>query len=651
MCGIVGIIHADPARPVSPAVIRRMCGAIRHRGPDDEGVLIDRAVGLGMRRLSIIDLAGGRQPIFNEDRSKVIVFNGEIYNYRELRRELVARGHVFGTQGDTEVILHLYEQEGPACVDRLRGMFAFAIWDSVEQTLFLARDRFGIKPLYLTSGPWGIGFASELKALHAARLADRALDWEALDTYFQLGYIPAPATPFRDVRKLEPGQTAIWRRASGLSTRQYWDLPQERTQAPADVEAQVGEWLDESVRAHLVSDVPVAAFLSGGLDSSAVVASWALASEGPPPHAFTAKYFGSGAASADETDLARRLAATYGVTLTEVDIHPEVRDLLEPITYALDEPHADESAMPTWLLSQAVGASYKVALTGIGGDELFAGYRRHIGFLAGEHYARLPRALRQGVSTVANLLREPRGASLGIDRLKRFLRSGDGSAPPPERFLNYVARFPSPGRHQLYAPALRHQVSGAAASACFGDLYRRHGDSGLSAALYLDYKTFLADDVLALSDRMAMAHSLEIRVPLVDHELVERVFPLPDGVKVGLWRNKQLLKRALKRRLPEQHLRAPKRGFVGPTAAWLRHELRATIEDELASARLERLGYFEPSVVRGLLDDHFSRRHNRAGILWALLCFSVWHRGYVEAPPPPAPALDDVTVPGALATP
>ncbi|PYO84827.1 MAG: asparagine synthase (glutamine-hydrolyzing), partial [Gemmatimonadetes bacterium] len=333
MCGIVGIAHADPGRPVSVAVIRRMCGTIRHRGPDDEGTYVEGPVGLGMRRLSIIDLAGGRQPIFNEDRSKVIVFNGEIYNYRELRRDLVARGHRFTTHGDTETILHLYEDEGADCVRRLRGMFAFAIWDAAAETLFLARDRFGIKPLYFTAAPWGVAFASELKALHAAGLTDRALDWDALDMYFQLGYIPAPATPFGDVQKLEPGHTAMWRRGNELSIRRYWDLPRQREPAPRDVEAQLVTWLDESVRAHLVSDVPVAAFLSGGLDSSAVVASWALASDAP--HAFTARYFGSSAASADETALARRLASRYGVQLTEVDIHPDVRDLLEPITYAL----------------------------------------------------------------------------------------------------------------------------------------------------------------------------------------------------------------------------------------------------------------------------------------------------------------------------
>ena len=387
------------------------------------------------------------------------------------------------------------------------------------------------------------------------------------------------------------------------------------------------------MRAHLVSDVPVAAFLSGGLDSSAVVASWALASDAP--HAFTARYFGSGAASADETDLARRLAAQYGVKLTEVDIHPEVRDLLEPIAHALDEPHADPSAVPTWLLSRAVGASYKVALTGIGGDELFAGYRRHIGLVIDQHYARLPLVVQQGMSALANLLRDPQGTSLTVDRLKRFLQPGNGSAS--DRYLRYLTLVPDADRRGLYSGGLRDHLRGTGASEWFRQLHSGHGaPSGLSTGLYLDYKTFLADDVLALSDRIAMAHSLEIRVPFVDHELVERVFPLPDLVKIGLWRNKRLLKRALKRRLPEQLLRAPKRGFVGPTAEWLRHELRGVIEDELAHGRLQRLGYFDHVMVRGLLDDHFSRRHNRERILWALLCFSTWHRVYLEGQGAPA---------------
>jgi asparagine synthase (glutamine-hydrolysing) len=628
MCGIAGIVYGERERPVPESLVRRMCGALKHRGPDDEGLYVQGAVGLGMRRLSIIDLSGGRQPIFNEDDSKVIVFNGEIYNYQELRSGLLARGHGVRTRSDTETVLHLYEERGADCVTPLRGMFAFAIWDASAETLLLARDRFGIKPLYVVTAPWGIAFASELKALHAAGLTSRELDWEALDTYLQLGYIPAPASPFLDVRKLEPGHTLVWRRQGTITARRYWQFPPVTLTSPPDPEARVREWVDGSVAAHLVSDVPVAAFLSGGLDSSAVVASMALA--GDTPHAFTARYFGTGAARADESDLARALAARYGAELTLIDIRPNLRDIFEPIIRALDEPHADDSAIPTWLLSQAVGSRYKVALTGIGGDELFAGYRRHIGLLAAERYATLPRAVRRVASAASRLLPEPRDGTLGIDRLKRFLRSDGGAVP--DRFLGLISRLPNGERPALYAPTLRASISGRAASDRFHTLFRAQGrPAGLAAGLYFDYMTFLPDDILALSDRLAMAHSLEVRVPFVDHVLVEAVFPIPQRVKIGpWWRNKRLLRRALRPRLPPAHLRAPKRGFVGPTSAWLRHELREMLGDELSPDRQRRLGYFEPAAVETLHREHLTGRQNREGILWALLCFSTWHRLYME---------------------
>jgi len=629
MCGIAGIVHRERDRPVPEALVRRMCTALRHRGPDDEGLHVQGAVGLGMRRLSIIDLSGGRQPIFNEDDSKVIVFNGEIYNYQDLRHGLVARGHTIRSAGDTETVLHLYEELGAGCVTPLRGMFAFAIWDASAETLLLARDRFGIKPLYVVTAPWGIAFASELKALHAAGLTSRELDWEALDSYFQLGYIPAPASPFVDVRKLEPGHTLVWRRQGDATTRRYWQFPSADRPAPPDPEARVREWLDGSVAAHLVSDVPVAAFLSGGLDSSAVVASMAQGGNGPP-HAFTARYSGSGAAAADETELARALAARHGAELTVIDIRPEIQDTFEPIIRALDEPHADDSAIPTWLLSQAVGARYKVALTGAGGDELFAGYRRHIGLLATEQYAKLPAAVRRIAGVASGLLPEPSDGTLGVDRLKRFLRSGNGAVP--NRFLGLMSRLSNGERLALYAPSLRARITGGAASARFRDVFNAQGRrAGLGAALYLDYMTFLPDDILALSDRLAMAHSLEVRVPFVDHILVEAVFPIPQRVKIGTWwRNKRLLRRALRPRLPAAHLRAPKRGFVGPTSAWLRHELREMLTDELSPGRQHRLGYFDPAAVATLLHEHVTGRQNQERTLWALLCFSTWHRLYVE---------------------
>ena len=628
MCGIAGIVYRQRERPVSEALIRRLCSAMQHRGPDDEGIHVGAGVGLGMRRLSIIDLSGGQQPIFNEDRSKVIVFNGEIYNYQDLRRGLVAHGHSFRSAGDTETVLHLFEEQGPECVTPLRGMFALAIWDETAETLLLARDRFGIKPLYVVTAPWGIAFASELKALHAAGLTSRELDWEALDTFFQLGYIPAPASPFADVRKLEPGHTLVWRRHGGVATRRYWRFPLDGAHAPPDPEASVREWLDGSVAAHLVSDVPVAVFLSGGLDSSAVAASMAAA--GNAPHAFTARYAGSGAPATDETDLARALATRYGAELTVVDIRPDLRNIFEPIVAALDEPHADDSAIPTWLLSQAVGSRYKVALTGIGGDELFAGYRRHIGLLAAEHYARLPAGVRRLAGAASRLHPEPRDGTLGVDRLKRFLRTGNGAVP--DRFLGLMSRLSNDERLAVYAPGVRARITGAAAGARFRHVFTAQGTpAGLAAGLFLDYMTFLPDDILALSDRLAMAHSLEVRVPFVDHVLVESVFPIPQRVKIGpLWRSKRLLRRALRPRLPTAHLRAPKRGFVGPTSAWLRNELRDMLADELSPERQRRLGYFDPARVQSLFEEHISGRQNQERMLWALLCFSTWHRLYLE---------------------
>jgi asparagine synthase (glutamine-hydrolysing) len=624
MCGIVGIVYADASRPVQNRDVSRMCDAIAHRGPDDEGIFTEGRAGLGMRRLSIIDLAGGHQPVFNEDRSCAIVFNGEIYNYRELRVWLQSRGHVMQTHSDTETIVHLYEELGERCVERLRGMFAFAIWDSRRQRLFLARDRFGIKPLYVASGPTGLAFSSELKALHRSGLAGTELDWVALESVFRVGYIAAPRTPFVGVRKLEPGHTLMWEPGGREHVTRYWDVPTAPVRPLPDAETRVLEHLDEAVKAHLVADVPVAAFLSGGFDSSAVVSSMALAGNGA--HAFTVRYRGSGAEAADETPLAQELARRYGVRLTIVDVEPDVRSIFERIVHALDEPHADESSVPTWLLCERVAADYKVALVGTGGDELFAGYRRHFALGLAAAWQRLPRGLRAAASTAAARLPESRGGALGVTRVKRFLRSTGSSLA--SRYLSLQDKL---GAVPLFDATLQDDIDAAYARTTF----ERHGDAAprdglVRPALYLDYKTYLPDDLLHLADRVSMAHSLELRVPFVDHRLVEALFPIPDRVRVGLMRPKALLRRALRRRLPEAHFQAPKRGFIGPTAMWLRHELAEMLADELSTERMRRLGYFDPAVVDRLRREHMERRQNHSGILWALLSFSVWHRGYVE---------------------
>lgn len=634
MCGIVGFAHRDRQFEVSPRLVAAMCDAIRHRGPDDEGIAVAGQVGLGMRRLSIIDLAAGHQPISNETGLITIVFNGEIYNYRDLRQDLLARGHVFKTAGDTETILHLYEDLGSECVSLLRGMFAFAIHDARDGSVFLARDRFGIKPLYVAEGPRHLAFSSELKALVSAGLTSRALDWSAFDTYVELGYIPSPASPFADVQKLEPGFWLRWHPERGTVRHRYWDLPNHSDAAPPNVVEHVQRWLDDSVRAHLISDVPVAAFLSGGIDSSVVVSSMAMTS-GAPPHAFTARYGGSGAAAVDETGLAKLLADRYGARLTVVEVEPNIREVFEPIVRSLDEPHADESAIPTWHVSKAIASEYKVALAGTGGDELFAGYRRHLGLLVGEHYHRLPRTLQRAISAAASRLREPASGSGTVDRLKRFARGNEG--PVWQRYLQYHSALPWGARVALYSRGVRGEIGSGAASGLFNTLHMRGGEfTGVRAGLYLDYKTYLPDDILALSDRIAMAHSLEVRVPFVDHELVERVFPLPDRTKVGFGKAKQLLRSAVRNRLPAEHFEAPKRGFVGPMASWLRNELREMLTDELSSERIQRLGLFSPVVVNQLLTDHFTRRHDRSRILWELLCFTTWYRLNVESSVRPA---------------
>ena len=632
MCGIVGVVLADRERSVNPGFVRRMCDVIRHRGPDDEGVYTNQSAGLGARRLSIIDVEGGHQPMTAAGGAQAIAFNGEIYNYRALQRVLARHGHHLRTNCDTETVLHACMEFGAAAPTYLRGMFAFAAWDHNRRELLLARDRFGMKPLYYGVRPWGIVFASELKVFARCGLTSRTLDQDALDAYLELGYVPAPLSPFADVRKLEPGHVLRWHDGR-LNITRYWDLPRaslDAGAAPDDVRA----WLDDAVAAHLVSDVPVAAFLSGGIDSSSVVASAAM--QQSPPRAFVAQYHGTGAVSADETGLARELANRYGAGLTVIDIRPDVTASFERIVEALDEPHADDSVIPTWTLAEAVAREYKVALTGIGGDELFAGYRRHLGVVWSGWYGRLPRGVRRMIAGISGALRESESGR-SVYRLRRFAEGGEGDASA--RMLSFVSRLQDDERARLYSASARPAAGGAAAR-----IFREHlADAGpsdpLRSAQFLDYRTFLPDDILALGDRISMAHGLELRMPFVDHELVDRVFPVASRRKAGWFRPKQLLREAMRDRLPAAHFSAPKRGFVGPTSAWLRRELRPMLEDELADDRMRRLGHFEPAVVRGLLADHMSRRRDREGILWALLSFSTWHRVYVESPPPAHEAL------------
>jgi asparagine synthase (glutamine-hydrolysing) len=561
MCGIAGKVWFAADRPGDEGIVQHMCDAIRHRGPDDLGLWTDGSACLGMRRLSIIDLAGGHQPIFNESGRVGVVMNGEIYNYRELREQLLARGHVLRTHSDTEVLVHLYEDHGERLVEHLRGMFAFAIWDADQDVLLLGRDRFGIKPLYVALHHDRLAFASELKALVAAGESDRTLDRDALDLYLQLGYIPAPYTPFTDVRKLPPAHTLSWRRGEAPAMRRYWNLPSSTEEPTGDVLEQVRAAFDDSVAAHLVADVPIAAFLSGGIDSSAVVSSMAVL--GYQSRAFTARYHGSGAAGTDEVPLAQALCNKWGVPLTVVDVEPSVESLLGPICRALDEPLSDESALPTWLLSAAVAESYKVVLAGTGGDELFGGYRRHRALQLSTAWNRVPKVFRTGASALANTLPEPKSGNLTVGRIKRFLRAGDESTA--QRYAQFVSRLTAPD-----FTSLRPGGNSARHEALFASIATDgQGESALRTALRIDYGVYLPDDILAVSDRIASAHSLEVRVPFVDHVLVEQLLRLPDRYRIRGGTQKWVLREAVRDRLTPAHFTAPKRGFVGPTASGL----------------------------------------------------------------------------------
>lgn len=631
MCGIAGIVYSDRERRVEPLLLGRMLDAIEHRGPDEQGLHIQGHVGLGMRRLSIIDLGGGQQPMYDEARNRALVFNGMIYNYKELRRELIGRGHTLATEADTETIVHLHEEVGRECVQQLRGMFAFAVWDDNEAALTLAIDRFGIKPLYLVQGEWGIAFASELKALHAGGFVDSTLDWGALEGLFRLGYVPAPRTPFRNVRKLEPAHSLVWRPGTTAEPKRYWDVPNDPAEAAADPEGLVLEALDESVESHMIADVPVAAFLSGGFDSSAVVSS--MARSGHSVHAFTVRYQGSGAKAADETPLARALADKYGVDLTVLDVEPDVEHILDPIIRSMDEPHGDESVVPTWLICERVASEYKVALTGTGGDELFGGYPRHLALAASRAWGRVPGPVRAAAGSVAMRLPEPAHGGRGVNRLKRFLKAGG-----PSMAISYFSLQDRLTTPELFAPAVRAEVEEGYSLQRFVDHARTAPSDGrVRPALYMDYRTYLPGDLLHLADRISMAHSLELRVPFIDHRLIERVFPLPDHTRVGRGALKKLLKDALRDRIPEQHYQAPKRGFVGPTAVWLRNELSEMLGDSLSHERVSRLGFFDPDVVDRLRMEHVRREQNHEGVLWGLLCFMRWHEAFVEQPVRPTP--------------
>jgi asparagine synthase (glutamine-hydrolysing) len=624
VCGIAGMVRRA-GETVDAAEVRRMCQTIVHRGPDDEGIYAQGPAGLGMRRLSIIDLSGGHQPIHNEDESIWIVFNGEIYNFLELRRDLEARGHRFYTHTDTEVIVHLYEEMGADCVTKLRGMFAIALYDENRRSLLLARDRLGKKPLYYAVRDGRFYFGSEIKALLAVapQLAD--VDPEGILQFFYFGYIPDPYSAFRSIRKLPPGYLAEYRNGV-VTSRQYWDVPQYGAHDPGSDEAcleQMEQRLMEAVRIRLISDVPLGAMLSGGVDSSIIVALMARATAGP------VKTFSIGFAKEDfnEADYARKVAEHFSTDHHELIVEPNITETVEHLTRMLEEPFGDSSMIPTYHVSRLARQHVTVALSGDGGDELFAGYDRYIVNLKRRHFDLIP-------GWVGDLYRNQvyRRLPSGM-RGRKF--AWNITLPSRDRYLDGLSFLPALHRERnLFSDSFMQTAqSSPEPFRLFGEYYdKAPACDPLSRLLYLDTKTYLTADILAKVDRMSMATSLEVRCPILDHKFLEWVTSLPAKYKFRHGTRKYLFKKLAERLgIPSELLHRRKQGFSLPLVHWMRDELKCGLLSILIEPRTLQRGYFQAAAVRGILDEHVNGRRNHAGALWLLLVFELWHRNFLEA--------------------
>jgi len=598
-----------------------MCDEIRHRGPDDEGYRIEGRMGLGVRRLSIIDLATGRQPISNEDGSVWVVFNGEIYNYRELRESLLHTGHRFRTRSDTEVLVHLYEEEGVDGLGRLRGMFACAIWDSRRRSLLLVRDRFGKKPLYYAAlsglgGRDGLYFGSELKCLRAAGVPLEH-DREALQLYFLLGYIPDPWTPYMAIRKLEPGGWLRCNFDGEIEQGRYWSLPVPAEQAPAGLSEPeackyVRNVFDQAVKIRLTSDVPVGAFLSGGIDSTSVVASMSLQSP-QPVKTFSIGFEEPGF---NELSLAAALARKYGTEHHHMIVRPDSVDLVSRLVRHFDEPFGDSSAIPTYLVSEFAARYVKVALTGDGGDELFAGYESFLDVKRLRVLDYVPSALRALVSRVADVL--PYSA-YG----KNYLRM---ISQPTALGRYFESASPHYLLQRLLTPEWMPPADAAFLSRKMAHALRPEGTDALTQALYFEATAKLTGDMLVKVDRMSMANSLEIRCPMLDHELAGLAARIPHSWKLKNGRGKDIFIRAVGHRLPPELLRQPKRGFGVPLGSWLRGSLRSFVWDHLTSRAFLDRQMVSPEFVMHLLEEHDRGRRDNHHHLWKLLMLELWFR-------------------------
>ncbi len=626
MCGICGFVYQNSERRTDPTDLDRMCAAINHRGPDDQGIYVHKNIALGMRRLSIIDLSSGAQPIYNESNDCVIVFNGEIYNYRSIRKELEKKGHCFKTLSDTETILHAYEEWGKKCVTHLNGMFAFAIWDQRNARLFLARDRLGIKPLYYYIDRDRLVFASELKSLLQIRDIPRRINLKALDTFLTFEYIPDSLSILQDIHKLPAAHTLEYK--EGRSTiERYWDVHyaaydwDER----ACVE-KLRELLFDAVKIRLMSEVPLGAFLSGGLDSSSIVAMMSQVSN------FQVKTFSIGFddRTYNELPFARAIASHFGTDHYEEFLKPDISDLAEKLFTLIDEPFGDFSVFPTFLVSEMARKHVTVVLSGDGGDELLAGYDTYVAQTLALRYQRLPWWMRKAlIEPTINAL-PPTDKKKGlINKSRRFV---EGLRLPDHlQHVRWMIFLQEADKDLLYKQHVRQQLEGYRPYEFMEKKFARCSSSDpLDQQQYVDLTTYLVDDILVKVDRMSMATSLEARVPFLDHRLVEFAASIPSSLRLQKGQTKYILKKAMQGILPDQILSRGKEGFSIPIKNWIKEELNPLMNDALSTDRLEESGLFSVNTVHRMMKEHMTGKENHSHKLWALIVFQRWYRQYVK---------------------
>jgi len=619
MCGIAGIFGIAGA-PVAYPEVKSMCDVLVHRGPNDEGYYVHENIGLGMRRLSIVDLKTGHQPVKNEDGTVQVILNGEIYNFKELRKELESQGHSFYTGTDTEVIVHLYEQYGDECVQKLRGMFAFAIWDEPQRRLLLARDRIGIKPLFFGEVGGRLIFASELKALLQLPEVERTLNWDSVGHLFSSLSTPANESIIAGIHKLEPGHTLTVSQGQYPEIRRYWDVSFEAdySQTEEDCAERVRELLQESVRIRMNCDVPFGAFLSGGVDSSAVVAMMAQQSSSP------IKTFAIGFTEDkyNEAPYAKQVSEIFGTDHHELILKPDVLSIIDDLVWHLDEPFGDSSAIPTYMVSKLAAEHVTVALSGDGGDELFAGYDKYLVEQKQRRYQHIPAGLRHLLGAIGAQMNE---GMKGRNFLRNIALDG------MDRYLNTTTMFDEDAKHSLFRKEVAAAVKKDDSIRKLALSLEKKGTHWLSTIQYLDIRGYLPLDILTKVDRMSMAHSLEARVPFLDHKLVEYAATIPPEFKLNNGSTKYILKKAMRGILPDSLIDRRKQGFAVPLGSWFRGDLTGFVHDLLLSDTSRARGIFNTDYIEKLLSMHQHGR-NMDLRLWMLVSFELWCRKFLDQP-------------------